>query len=117
MDAEATDWVRAKGSARLQKALELDLLRDSMGVYRAERLAIERRGWRWLDKQGDVLRPIHNPSEEALDLLAEARLLDEEARLVWLAESPVEYEKAGPVVRSTFLGRDILLVDLLVELF
>lgn len=50
----------------------MGLLADSVGVYRDERLALERPGWVWQDER-DKISKVINPSETALDLLAEVR--------------------------------------------
>lgn len=80
---EAVRWVGEQGSERLRKALELDTLPLAMGAYRDERLARTAPSWFWLPETDEqVIRDPINPTEAALDLLADARAsIDSRARL------------------------------------
>lgn len=87
---EAEKWLRdGHGSPRLKKAAELGLLKESLGIYRAERYGegfdhlvplvpryplVPRTGWS-LVPRGWQLNAICNPSEAALDALAAEREL------------------------------------------
>jgi hypothetical protein len=101
---EAERWVHENGSSRLRKALETNLLRSAMGVYRDERLAQERpRGeWCWLPPDLE-LKSIVNPSEEALDALLAARDRYPDS------SSSLHFHQATrtPMIVSTFLDRNI----------
>lgn len=79
-DAEVQPWVMAHGSERLLKARQAHLLDASKGVYRAERLAMERPGWNYLDLENlthkerkDRYTEVSNPTEDELDALLHAR--------------------------------------------
>jgi hypothetical protein len=102
--ADAERWVQQNGSPRLRKALETNLLRSAMGVYRDERLAQERPhgGWRWLPPDLE-LKSIVNPTEEALDALLAARDQYPDSN------SSLHYHQATrtPMIVSTFLDRTI----------
>lgn len=98
---EATEWVRGSGSSRLIKALDAGLLKDSMGVYRDERLRLERPGWKWLVEKDQPIKPIVNPNEEDLDALIEAREIDSSCSLCF---APA----AGPLLMTSFLDRTII---------
>jgi len=80
---EATTWIQNNEcSIRLKKILGMDLLEQSMGVYRDERLAAEWPGWEWdfTDKDDEI----HNPSLEALEAYQEVlRNKDKDAELCW----------------------------------
>lgn len=97
---QARQWILDKGSSRLRKAIQLDLLEKVMGAYRDERLAAERPGWAWVS-QNDQLKDVINPTESDLDALAIAKSLDLSSRL-----------RFRPADRSTwvvgqFLGRRV----------
>jgi hypothetical protein len=98
---EAKEWAMTHGSKRLRKAVEAEVLDSSLAVYRDERLAAERPGWRWWRSKESPVKGIINPSEKALDLLMEARKIDPDASLNHI-------QKKGIYVASTFLGRFIV---------
>lgn len=99
---KAARWVMERGSPRLRKAVQAELLQDSLGAYRDERLEAERPGWRWWRKTREApVKSIVNPSEEDLDALLAARELDPGA---YLAFHPDE----GPVVIARYLDRHII---------
>jgi hypothetical protein len=77
--AERQAWIRKHGSERLNRLLTEGI--EHMAVYRDERLATERPGWRWeSDVEGGWREP-RNPPMEALELLDAARMtLPEEGR-------------------------------------
>lgn len=83
--AEAVAWIDAHGSSRLKRIVAAGLLEESGGVYRDELLAFERPGgWAYDTADGRHKdAEIRNPSEEALDLLEEARRTVPEAKLVF----------------------------------
>jgi hypothetical protein len=78
---ERMDWIAQHGSARLKKACDLGMFEESESVYLDERLALEHPGWEF-DSRSWEDSDILNPSEEALDELAEARKFDPEAKLL-----------------------------------
>jgi hypothetical protein len=104
----------------LRLAAEAGLLLQSRGVYRDERLAVERPGWRWLgevEAEGFVQeyeREILNPSEDALRALLDARKNHPTCELVSLdqryeredGERNSEYVVA---LADDFLGRRIVM--------
>lgn len=96
----AVTWVADHGSSRLRKALSLGLLGTSMGAYRDERLALERPGWTWWDREKMPARNLVNPKEGDLDALIAARKADSAATLSYIQE-------VGTVVTSTFMSRAI----------
>jgi hypothetical protein len=73
--AERDIWIKAHGSARLQKGLALDQIETMFGVYRDERIAHDI-GIDWI-AWGCAVEPedndLLNPNETYLDALAEAR--------------------------------------------
>lgn len=79
-------WIAEYGSPRLQRLLAEGI--EHRAVYRDERLALERVGWRWDSKVlGDGEEP-RNPPESALELLDQARATEPTARLVyWVVEA------------------------------
>jgi hypothetical protein len=89
--AETRAWVAEHGSSRLKKCSESGMLDSCMGIYRDERLALERPGWQWDSNRLDDSE-IHNPSEAALDALLEARKVDPEAELLKQRPKGDEYE-------------------------
>ena len=98
----ATSWAVSNGSERLKKAVRVGLIANSMGVYRDERLDMERPGWQWWKGNGSPRRHmIVNPSEADLDALIEAQAVDADATLNF-------WPNNGPIVVSEFLGRFIV---------
>lgn len=89
-------WIERHGSERLKKAVALDVLDAVLSVYREERLRLERPGWVFPDNK-DQLHEIRNPSEEALDLLAEIRKTFPRASLVSV-KTPTARKEAVCVV-------------------
>lgn len=93
-------WVRAHGSERLRKALEMGLLDSSMTVYREERMALEFPGWRRDCRHTHHEGEIRNPSLKALELLERVRKDLPEAELVTVREDyeeddePTEWREA-----------------------
>lgn len=79
--AERDSWIGQYGSARLRKCLCAGLIVNCLSIYRDERLALDLPGWRW---DSDVYQDsdIYNPSEDALDALAEATALNPDAELL-----------------------------------
>jgi hypothetical protein len=99
--ASRATWVAEHGSDHLAEALELDLECD--GLYREERLALERPGWVWEDRVMDFPeKDPRNPTPGAVTLLRQAREVEPAARLVWAGFGFV----AGGV---DFLGEEIWL--------
>jgi hypothetical protein len=80
--AKRAEWIRAHGSERLRKALELGLIESSLAVYREERLAHEYPGWVIDNKETEKESEIRNPSLAALAALEEARKISPDACLV-----------------------------------
>lgn len=113
--ADAAVWVDEFGSTRLQKAKALGLLSASKGVYRAERLAKERPGWEFLGdecwttrERNERIKPILNPTEEALDALGHALAQGELEKgvrlsLAWFITD--ENRREEWLTATSFLGR------------
>jgi hypothetical protein len=112
--AEVQAWADEHGSMRLRRCLEEGI--ECSAIYRDERLAVERPGWRWeVSVPGDQSYP-RNPPAEAFDLLDQARQMDPEAQLVrWTVERDDDddqydeepyskYSYQGYAATSTFLG-------------
>lgn len=114
------DWIAAHGSTRLQRLVKEEI--EYTAVYRAERLAADRPGWKWADKvQGESSEP-RNATTAAFELLDEARLVDEDAELVyWTVDCPEDDEPChdedgeetkffwrGYAVTAEFLGKTIV---------
>lgn len=119
-DAERLRWIAEHGSTRLKRLVAESI--EHQAVYRDERLALERPGWRWDVKvpgEGDDPR---NAPEEAISLLDEARTLDPEARLTYWTVPACENEHwedddecpgyhegwRGYACTAVFLGRKIV---------
>ena len=82
--AEAESWIRECGSDRLRRIVEEGFLKDSMSVYRDERLTQERPYWKWAaDLRGERLEPRNVPIE-AFQFLDKAREVDPDAKLSYL---------------------------------
>lgn len=92
-------WIEAHGSTRLRKAVALDLLDAVLTLYREERLAHERPEWLF-PKPDDEIDEIRNPSEAALDLLAEVRREFPRASLV-----SVRQDHRGPRFEAVCIVR------------
>lgn len=74
-------WAKQHGSERLKKCIAEGIEHDA--IYRDERLAIERPGWRWeREVPGGDDEP-RNPPLKALKMLEKARETDPEAKLVY----------------------------------
>lgn len=115
---EAAIWTREHGSQRLRRIAEAGLLSSSLAVYRDERLALERPGWRWESSIPGERKDIRNASEEALNLLDVAQEHAPDASLAFykvihtMLDEGFEVEEviwSGPVAEAEFLSRDILL--------
>lgn len=123
-EAERVGWIGAHGSKRLQRLAAEGI--ECGAVYRDERLAHDRPGWRWVSEVNGEDGEPRNPPEEALDLLDEARATLPEgvgSELVhWTVdacEGPHDYHEddvcpgqhegwRGYAVTSRFLGRWIV---------
>ncbi|MBD3262056.1 MAG: hypothetical protein GF334_10400 [Candidatus Altiarchaeales archaeon] len=102
--AERAEWIREHGSDRLKKALELNLLDKSDGLYKDERLGKEFPGWRWVEEidEGGISE-IRNPTLQALESFEEALEQEvEEPTLSWLEADKDGYK--GAVVEGVILG-------------
>jgi hypothetical protein len=120
---EAEAWASKHGSERLRRIVQEGFLADSLAVYRDERLAKERPGWRWASEApGKDRGDPRNPPLEALQLLEQARAAQPDAKLrYWmvtkgdLVDETVALELDADGVRWTgyavvaeFLGRDVV---------
>lgn len=102
---EMEKWVQDHGSPRLKKSYAAGLLPVSKGVYRSERLALERPGWRFFaDKEPFRFSQIVNPHEDGLDALLDARDDWPTTRLVWLQPKDAPGEAW---LMDDYLGRQI----------
>jgi hypothetical protein len=71
---DAAAWIAAgNGSPQLRRISSTGYLADSLAVYRRDRLAAERPGWRFVEAGLDEILDIRNPTELELDVLAAAR--------------------------------------------
>jgi hypothetical protein len=109
--AERESWIRQHGSARLRRLLQEGIKHTA--IYREERLAMERPGWRYWDEIKSVkdTREPFNATEEALALLDEARQTAPDAVLrFWQQEDDGEETEpcTGYLAESTFLGEPIV---------
>jgi hypothetical protein len=104
--AETAAWIRVHRSARLRRILADGYLADSLAVYRDERLALERPGWRWnAATPGRDAGTPRNPTVEAFELLDQALAVDPAAKLrFWV----VPDAWAGCVAVARFLGRPVV---------
>lgn len=84
--ADRDTWIRAHGSDRLKKCLDLGLIDKCAGVYRDERLAHDFPGWIVDCDETAEESEIRNPSIEALAVLEEARKISADAMLVKVRE-------------------------------
>lgn len=112
---ERAAWIEAHGSPRLRRLLAEEIEHEA--VYRDERLALERPGWRWDTITGTQQHEPRNAPDSALDLLDEARKLAPDARLVYwtVDEAPDdEYEDVSRVAvrgytcEAKFMGSTIV---------
>lgn len=122
---ERKAWIEAHGSPRLQRLLKEDI--EHGAVYRDERLAKDRPGWRWGQEVPGTGDEPRNPPQEAIDMLDEAleTLPDgerEDVSLVyWTIGGPshtsyydededddVDDGWRGYAVEAVFLGRKIV---------
>lgn len=94
-ESERDAWIRAHGSERLRKCLDLGMVENCAGVYRDERLAHDYPGWVIDCKDTEEESEIRNPSLEALAALEEARKIDMGASLVKVRRKANEYDD-GP---------------------
>jgi hypothetical protein len=105
---KASAWIAEHGSERLKKIAAMNLLDNSMSVYRDERLAAEMPGWRWTD--GESERSVLNPRESDLDALISARAQHgEDVDLLYIGMAPDEDEQSEDAVQkwTTALRRKI----------
>ena len=92
---EQLEWIEAHGSARLKRLVAEKIECD--GVYRSERLSVERPGWRYsVNVPGEGHEP-RNATEEALALLDEARKTEPTARLKYWVATLGEEDEDGYV--------------------
>ena len=77
------EWIAAHGSERLRRCIAEGL--ECEAVYRDERLAAERPGWRFLD--GTKLEDARNPPMAAFAMLDEAREIEPTASLRFIRGS------------------------------
>jgi hypothetical protein len=92
-DTTARDaWIRAHGSDRLRKCLDLGMIETCAGIYRDERLAHDYPGWIVDCKETAEESDIRNPSLEALSALEEARKIDKGATLVKVRPKAGDYD-------------------------
>lgn len=117
-EEEKAAWIEAHGSNRLRRMAKEGI--ECQAVYRDERLALDRPGWRWLeDVHGENKEP-RNVPEEAFAILDEARKVDPEAELdYWVVEHECDdscygddcpaYDWTGYVATALFLGEWIVL--------
>jgi len=94
--AERDAWVAAHGSARLQRSIAEGIECDS--VYRDERLAVDRPGWRWYDTPRNV-------PESAFKVLDAARNFDVSATLFFhTVDDKPEFDDDGYETGETIEG-------------
>jgi len=107
-------WVDDFGSSRLRKAKLKGYLKESLGVYRSERLKLERPEWKFLriehlthSQLTETLKKISNPSEDALDALIDAdeRYGEEKNPVVLRHWFDKEVGKSIEILVQPFLGR------------
>lgn len=113
-------WVEAHGSPRLRRIVAEELADNWEDLYRLERLAADRPGWTWANKNDLTDPQAEAVTDEHLDALNEARKTVADARLASYAESPGEGEnddfgygdEVQPepkiVLRAAYLGRTIM---------
>lgn len=110
--AEVAAWIEAHGSSRLKGLAAAGI--EHGAVYRDERLALERPGWRRASEDDGELSEPRTAPEAALDLLDAARAVDPAAELkyyvVW-DEAAEEMAAHGYLCTAVFLGRDIVTTD------
>jgi hypothetical protein len=121
-EAERRRWIEEHGSERLRRCLAEGI--EHGAIYRDERLALERPGWRWLEKVVGDTDEARNPPEEAFAVLDEARKIEPAAKLRYyklirrytdaqldeVADDP-DFEPGdvtGYVAEAEFLGRTIV---------
>jgi len=104
LEQERNAWIKQHGSRRLKRMLEEGI--KCNGVYRDERLALERPNWCWLPSDMNLYEPVNAP-EEAFDLLDEARQDDPAAELAYFR---IDDEDGGEgyVAVTNFLGNRIV---------
>lgn len=113
---ERAAWIEAHGSRRLRRLLAEGI--EHTSVYLAERLAVERPGWRWQHRTPGVAEEPRNCPVEAFGLLDEARLTEPQARLVWWVVEHscsdecgwcgLVYVWRGYAAQAQYMGREIL---------
>lgn len=78
---ERAAWIEQHGSVRLKRLVKEGI--EHKAVYRDERLAKERPGWRTITSVPGGYEEPRNPPMAALELLDEARQVDKDAQLVY----------------------------------
>jgi hypothetical protein len=111
---EMIDWVLEHGSDRLKKAHQAGMLTLCQGVYRSERLSLERPGWEYLPLENMTNAAIrrqfvdvHNPSEVALDAYLHAEEFYEKPNWPVFLKRWYEADSGEPmeIIVQRFLGR------------
>ena len=95
-EQERRDWIAAHGSPRLRRLVKENI--EHKAVYRDERLAADRPGWMWADKDDDF-EEARNAPEAALDLIDKARETIP-GQAVWLRYVVSRDEETGEERRS-----------------
>lgn len=109
--AARNEWIEAHGSKRLKLAGQEGI--ECWAIYRDERLALERPGWRWsADYIGEYSDP-RNPPLDALEDLIKARKVAPDAKLAyWEAEIENDEDEnetwRGYCAVAHFLDREIV---------
>lgn len=117
-EEEKAAWIEAHGSNRLRRMAQEGI--ECGAVYRDERLALDRPGWRWLDDVPGENKDPRNVPEEAFAVLDEARKIDAEAELeYWVVKHECDescygddcpaYDWTGYVATARFLDEWIML--------
>lgn len=115
-EADKLTWIATHGSERLRRLVKENI--EYGGVYFAERLVHDRPNWRvWDNIPGDEHDP-RNATDNALDLLDEARKIEPKARLIYVTvdrndaapddENESKYAWTGYAALAEFLGRVIV---------
>lgn len=111
---EIADWIAAHGSPRLRACAAEGI--ECSAIYRDERLAAERPGWRWAQETWGTDSEPRNPPAEAFATLSEARVSVPGCKLVrWVSEEETDEEGAvtapawrGYLAIAEFLDREIV---------
>jgi hypothetical protein len=112
---EVAAWITAQGSARLRRCHAEGI--ECAAIYRSERIALERPGWRYAQcVQGEYSDP-RNPPDDVVAQIDAARVVAPDAKLAyWEADAETDEDGveiapkwAGYVMIAKFLGREIVL--------